>query len=212
MLLTYRNYVRMRRKFYGETPPHVPGPFCLENVVMVKKSFGFVVAVIFLCFGVSAMAQGPIPLPEHEMLKMDEGVWNAKISMWGAVGTEPTIGMAKETSTMIGELWSIGLMEGNIGGNDFVGHATLGYDPMQKKYVGTWIDSVTPVIAHMSGTYESETKTLTLFYITYAEDGQAQERKNIMVYKDENTRDFTMFLKSGDEWTRAMGILYERVN
>ena len=112
---------------------------------------------------------------------------------------------------MVGELWSIGKLEGNVGEWEIFGYATLGYDPMQEKYVGTWVDSVTPVMAHQLGTYDAKTKTLELFYTTYGQDGQPEERRNVMVYKDNNTRDFTMFLKSGDEWAKAMDILYERI-
>jgi hypothetical protein len=175
---------------------------------MTNKLFCFFVIAISACLCVSAMAQ--VPLEQHEMLKMDEGIWDAKISMWTAPGTDPIQGTAKEVNTMIGELWSVGTLEGNIGALDFVGQATLGYDPVQKKYVGTWIDSVTSVITHMLGTYDAESKTLTLFYEIFAEDGQAEERKNIMVY-DKNTRDFTMFIKNGDEWTKSMEIMYQRV-
>ena len=97
---------------------------------MANKSFGFVAAALLLCFGDSAMAQGPIPLPEHEMLKMDEGVWTATISTFGAPGTDPVQSIFKETNTMVGELWSFGKLEGDISGVDYVGYATLGYDPI----------------------------------------------------------------------------------
>jgi len=167
--------------------------------------------VLQACIGLSVMAQGSIALEEHKMLKMDEGVWNAQISMWTGSESDPIQSTVKETNSMLGELWSIGKMEGNIAGTDFVGFATLGYDPMQKKYVGTWIDSVTPVITHMEGTYDPQTKTLTLFYFTFGQNGEKEERKNVMVYKDHNTRDFMMYIKNGGEWTRAMAILYKRI-
>jgi len=179
---------------------------------MIKKLFGFLAVAVLACCSVSALAQGSIPLAEHEMLQMDDGVWHASISMWGADGSETARGTAKETNTIVGGIWSIGRMEGEIAGTDFVGYATLGYDPMQEQYVGTWIDSATPVMAHMVGEYEAETKTLILFYTIYLDDGHPQERKNVMVYEDEKTRDFVAFRKSGDEWIKVMEILYERID
>ena len=169
-------------------------------------------SVVFMTLWVAGgSVMGQQVLEEHKMLKMDEGVWDAKITLWSGPDTEPIRSNAKETNTMIGALWSIGKLEGNIAGMDYVGHATLGYDPMQKKYVGTWIDSLTPVITHMSGTYDPKTKTLILYYTTYGQDGQEEKRKNVMVYKDEKTRDFIMYLKKGEEWTQAMEILYKRI-
>ena len=176
---------------------------------MNSKLFGFLVIATWACFGVTTMAQSP--LQEHEMLKMDEGVWNANLTMWSGPDTEPTKSILKETGTMVGELWSLGKVEGKISGVDYVGYATLGYDPMLKKYVGTYVDSITPAITHMLGTYDAKTKTLTLFFSVFGEGGQEQERKNIMVYKDKNTRDFTTYIKNGEEWTKSTTILYKRI-
>lgn len=147
-------------------------------------------------------------MDEHQMLKMDEGVWDAKITLLSRSDGEPAHYDAKETNTMIGELWSIGTLE--IPELDYSGFATLGYDPAQQQYIGTWIDSSTPSIVNMSGTYDQETKTLTLFYTTYGENGQAIERKNVMVYTDESTRDYVMYVKGEDGWDRSMEILYKR--
>jgi len=178
---------------------------------MMNRLLGYFVFAVWACFGMNTLAQSSPVLEEHEMLKMDEGVWSAKITMWADPDTEPTISTAKETNTMVGKLWSIGKLEGNIGGMDYVGYATLGYDPIQKKYVGTWVDSVTPAITQMVGTYGVKTKTLTLFYSISGPDGQEEKRKNVMVYKDKSTRDFTMFIKNGDEWIRSMEIMYARI-
>ena len=178
---------------------------------MNKKLFLYITIATLTFFNIKVAAQN-LPMKEHEMLKMDDGTWQANIKMWSTPDAEPSISSAKETNTMIGELWSIGKLEGNIAGTDFIGYATLGYDPSQKKYVGTWVDSVTPEITQMSGTYDADSKTLTLFYLTYASDGKAQERKNVMVYKNDNTRDFEMFIKRGDQWTKSMEILYQRID
>jgi hypothetical protein len=184
--------------------------FTEEMFTMRYKFFALITTLILFCFGHSVQAN-KLPLKEHEMLKMDEGVWDAHLTIWRGHGKAPSKATFKETNTMIGELWSIGTMEGNIDGNDFIGFATLGYDPMQKKYVGTWIDSMTPVIANMIGDYDEITKTLVLFYTTYNEVGLPEYRKNVMIYKDHNTRDFMMYIKKQGEWVKASKTLYQRV-
>ena len=178
---------------------------------MINRLFRFLAIPLWACLAVCVMAQSPPALEEHKMLKLDEGVWNANVTMWRCPGTDPIHSTAKETNTMLGELWSVGTMESSYGGEPYVGQAVLGYDPVLKKYVGTWIDNLTPGITHMQGDYDAKTKTLTLFYPVTREGGTTQERKNVMVYKDKNTREFTAFIKRGEEWVRFIEMLYERI-
>ena len=44
-----------------------------------------------------------------------------------------------------GGLWLISRFEGEVVGTPFTGIGTFGYDPAEKKYVGTWVDTMTPV-------------------------------------------------------------------
>lgn len=177
--------------------------------IMMNKKFNFLFTLLVVCFCVSVAAQD-MPQKEHEMLKMDEGIWDAQITMLVGKNEQETQYQAKEVNTMIGNLWSIGKLQGNIAGMEYEGFATLGYDTMQKKYVGTWIDSITAVITPMEGSYDEKTKTLTLFYTTYDKDGRAEQRKNIMIYRNSKVRDFTMFIKKSGEWQKAMKIHYTR--
>lgn len=177
--------------------------------IMMNKKFNFLFTLLVVCFCVSVVAQD-IPQKEHEMLKMDEGTWDAQITMLVGKNEQETQYHAKEVNTMIVTLWSIGKLQGNIAGMEYEGFATLGYDTMQKKYVGTWIDSITAVITSMEGSYDEKTKTLTLFYTTYDKDGRTEQRKNIMIYRNSKVRDFTMFIKKSGEWQKAMKIHYTR--
>ncbi len=143
---------------------------------------------------------------------MDEGTWQATLSMHRGAdqAVEQIIGV--ETNTMIGDLWSIGKLELPGAEAPYVGFATLGYDPSKEKYVGTWVDSLSPQILEMHGNYDDKSSTLTLFYTTLGKNGELEERKNVMVYEDENTRDYDSYLKEGDEWKLYMEIYYERID
>lgn len=149
-------------------------------------------------------------LPEHEMLTMDDGVWRATISLHREGGkVEQYVG--RETNSMIGDLWSIGKLEVEIGGAPYEGFATLGYDAQKGQYVGTWIDNYATQITDMHGSYDPATKTLVLYYYTVGPNGVRQDRKNVMVYETPDRRDFDSYLKKGDDWVPAMEILYERL-
>ncbi len=178
---------------------------------MRNKLLVFITISLLLIYCVAAETN-ELPLEEHKMLKMDEGVWNAKLTMWKTPGAEPIQSDLIETNTMLGDLWSIGKMEGNISGTDYVGFATLGYNPIQKKYVGTWVDSVTPEITQMIGNYKPKSKTLTLYYSITDYEGKQEKRKNIMVYKDKNIREFETFVLKNDKWNKSTEILYTRID
>ena len=57
---------------------------------------------------------------------------------------------------MIGDFWIVCDYTGSFEGLKFVGQGSFGYDAKKKKYVGTWIDSFSPNVTHMVGTYDKE--------------------------------------------------------
>ena len=57
---------------------------------------------------------------------------------------EPTVSKATETNELIGGMWLVSRFEGQMMGMPFTGVGHWGYDPAEKKYVGTWIDNMTP--------------------------------------------------------------------
>src|SRR5262249_1249321 len=79
----------------------------------------------------------PKPGPEHERLKKLEGTWDATVK------TE----QGESKGTMIykmdlGGLWMVSDFKGEFGGQKFQGKGFDGYDPMKKKYVSVWVDSM----------------------------------------------------------------------
>ena len=49
--------------------------------------------------------------------------------------------------SVTGGLWVASTFQGDFGGMTFEGRGQFGYDPAKKKYVGTWIDSMSPASA-----------------------------------------------------------------
>ena len=150
----------------------------------------------------------PQPTKHHAILKKDAGTWDAEIKMWTAPGTEPMVSKGTDVGEMFGEFWVMSKFSGSVMGMEFEGRSTLGYDPEKKKYVGTWCDTMTPTMSFMEGTYDESTKTMTMKMT-----GGNGMGKNVTVYKDDNTREFTMYmLQPGteDEYVKQMEITYKK--
>ena len=156
----------------------------LQSVVSV------VAATMFLC-GVT-FGQMPQATKEHKILKKEEGTWNATmkihVDMAGNPIPEPMVMKGKETNRMLGDLWIVSDFEGDFGGMAFKGHGVFGYDAKAKRYSGSWVDSMTPTVSHMSGTYDAEKKTMTYETRGMGPDGKPMLGKNVVVYTDKDNR------------------------
>jgi hypothetical protein len=145
-------------------------------------------AVRFLCMAVvaglilapSARAQDqPKPGPEHEVLKKLEGTWDATMNFAGM----------ESKGTMVwkmdlGGLWLTSNFEGDFGGMKFQGRGFDSYDPMKKKYVAVWLDSMSTSPMTMEGTYNADTKTLTMVGEGPGVDGKPTKHKMESHIKD----------------------------
>ncbi len=159
-----------------------------------------------------AAAQMAQPTKEHEILKEGVGTWDGTIKLFSAPGEEPAESKCTETVELVGGMWLVSKFEGEIMGTPFEGRGTSGYDPEKKKYVGTWIDSVSPTMMLMEGDYDPATKTLTA-----TAEGRDPASGEKVIYKeisrtiDQNTRSFEMQIpgENGEYWT-MMTIEYKR--
>ena len=161
------------------------------------------VAALFAAGPGSAWAQQdmppmPKPGPEHEILKMDAGTWDAVVEMFAAPGQPPATSKGTETSALMGGLWLVSEFKGDMMGSPFEGRGIFGYDLTKKKYVGVWVDSMSAGIAHVESTYDATTKTMTGTMEAPDMSGKVSKMKETTVYKDPNTRVFTLFTPGPD--------------
>jgi len=161
-------------------------------------------------------AQGPMPQAsaEHQGLEYEVGTWDAESQFWMTPDTEPLVSKAIEINKMLGTMWLISDYQGDMGGISFFGHGQFGYDPNKKKYVGTWIDSMSPYLSVMEGTMDPTTKILTM--ISKGIDpmtGQESVSKMVSTPIDHDHKKFEIFApvpgKKG-EWWKKMEISYTR--
>ena len=114
----------------------------------------------------------------------------------GGPGAEPMVSKGVEVNTMMtGGLWLLSKFEGDFGGMKFEGRGQFGYDPTKKKYVGTWVDSMTPTISVLEGTYDAKTKTMTYVGDGFDPGTKAKyTQKMVTTTKDDGTRVFTLYM------------------
>ena len=119
---------------------------------------------------------------------------------WDATATMMMPGMPTSTSkaTMvykpIGQTWVSCDYRGDLMGQEFNGHGVDGYDPKTKKFVSTWVDSMTTQIMMMEGTYDAASKTLTM--TGECEDhmtGKMVTKRMTTEFKDADTMVMRMF-------------------
>ena len=149
-------------------------------LVGLAASFVFVPAVL---------AQAP-PQPgaEHQKLKELEGTWDAVIKM-GPDESKGTVSYKMD----LGGLWLVSDFQGDFGGQKFTGKGLDGYDPIRKKYVGLWVDSMSTSPVVSEGTYDKDGKVLTMTGEGPGPDGKPMKYKLTTEHKDKDTMLFTMF-------------------
>jgi hypothetical protein len=157
--------------------------------------------VVVSVLATPAMAQpGAKPTDEHKILASQEGTWDATIKSFTAgPDAEPMVSKGTEVYTvMTGGLWVLSKFDGDFGGMKFEGRGQFGYDPIKKKYVGSWIDSLSPNLSVLEGSYDPKTKTMTYVGEGIAPEGTKYTQKMVTTTKDDGSRVFTLYMKVGE--------------
>jgi hypothetical protein len=160
-----------------------------------------------------AQAPGSQLSDEQKLLQKDVGTWDAAVKLWPVPNAKPIESKAVEKNELLpGGLWLVSRFDGDFGGMKFAGIGTVGYDPVEKKYVGTWIDNMTPHLTVIKADYDPATKTMTgIGQGRDAATGKESTTKNVTRYLDDNTRVFEMFASDPDgKEFKLMEITYKR--
>jgi hypothetical protein len=149
-------------------------------------------------------------LPQHKILAMETGVWDADVAL--KVPGQEVKSTGVETNRMIGGKWLISEFKGEIFG-PFEGCGQNGYDAKKGKYVATWVDSMARSITLFEGSYDEKTKTLTL--TGDAENSATGEPMALRLetqFTGDDTRVFSEFARMGEqkEFVKLMEIKYTR--
>lgn len=145
-----------------------------------------------------AQAEGmpplPKPGPEHEIFKEDAGTWDAVVESYMEPGKPPNTSNGVETNTVgCGGLCLITDFKGEMmPGIQFHGHGTATWDPAKKKYVGSWVDSMSTSLMISESTWDPKTRTFTGYMEGPDMTGKPVKMKSVVEYKG-GSRVFTMY-------------------
>jgi hypothetical protein len=165
------------------------------------------VCLVAVSLAVACVGQEPPqPGPEHRKLKELEGTWDAVMKM----GSEESKAVATYKMDL-GGLWLVSDFQGEVAGQKFSGKGLDGYDPIRKKYIGMWVDSMSTSPVTSEGTYDSEGRVLTMIGEGPGPDRQPTKYKTTTEHKDKDTMLFTMYGTGPDGQEGAMfTITYKR--
>ena len=151
----------------------------------------------------------PQPGPEHKLLEKMAGTWDATVTMEG--GAPPMKG-TMVYKMELGGFWLVGKFEAEFGGMKFNGTDTTGYDPIRKKYVGTWVDSMSPSMVISTGTYDEAKKALVSTGTGPGPDGRSLVKfKSVSEMKSDDEMVHTMYIVTEDSGeSKIMTIEYKR--
>ena len=104
----------------------------------------------------------PKPSSEHMWLEKFAGEWTT--NMKATMGPDQPEMECRGTlnSRSLGGFWVLNEMVGDMAGEPMKSIQTIGYDEAKKKYVGTWVDSMTSFMWKYEGSVDKSGKTLTL--------------------------------------------------
>lgn len=139
------------------------------------------------------------PTAEHQRLSRLAGTWDAAMEHMGEDGKPVKSTGVSVRKMPLGGFWLMDNFQAKFMGMDFRGMGTTGYDPAKKKYVATWVDSMTPSLMVMEGTYDKSGKVLTMTGKGPNFDGTALvQHRHVITTKGANKEVFEMFVAGPD--------------
>ena len=177
----------------------------MDQKVLIKSA-SFAALVFGLALPCAAQEKPTSKPIELEVLKASLGVWDAEIEVWPQGQDSPSIKFkGVEENRPYGEYWIASDFDSEFQGQTMNVHSIVGYDPDQKKLVGTVIDQGV-YAASMTGDYDKKSKTVSwktaakdasgkpMVQKTLVTQASAEERVLILSVPGETKDDFTKFM------------------
>ena len=142
-----------------------------------------------------AMAKAGAPGEAHKKLEGLTGTWDAKVTSWMAPGKPPIESKGtSEVKMALGGRFLEEHFEGEFMGQPFTGMGYTGYDNVQKKYVGTWMDSMSTGVMTSTGNMGADGKTMTMSgMMPDAMTGKMTTLKEKITFTDADHHTFEMW-------------------
>jgi hypothetical protein len=184
--------------------------------VMKKFAIAGMVGIVFASAWVLQAQEIPkFPKPEkqHEWLQQFVGEWDTESECIMEPGKPAVKCKGTESARSLGGFWVLSEGKGDMMGVTINYVLTLGYDPQKKKYVGTWVDSMTSHSWKYEGSVDADGKVLTLE--TEGPCPMAPEKttkfKDVTEFKSKDHRVFTSKMLGDDgKWTTIATVTAHR--
>jgi hypothetical protein len=145
----------------------------------------------------------------HKRILSGVGDWEGTITMFiPGMPSEPM--PAQEKVEACGPYWTTSTFTSDMGGMEFMGKSSLGYDSDKKQYVGTWIDSTTTNLTVMSGEFDAKKNMLITRWKgpNWTGDGAMVDFRNETVVRADAS--VSTFYAGDGEGTKHMEIKLKR--
>jgi hypothetical protein len=172
--------------------------------------------VVWLAAG-SAHAQAPEPPrpgPEHEVLKLDVGTWDASIELTPVPGEPPMMSKGVETNTLgcAGLCLLTEFRAEFLPGVPFFGHGIGTWDAVKKKYTGAWTDSMSLGLGSSEVSWDPKTRRAEGWVETpEGTSGPTMRLRTVVEHLDDGRRVSTSFVTGPDgKEMQFMRVTYTR--
>ena len=126
-------------------------------------------------------------------------------------GKPPVKSKGTESVRSLGGFWSVSEMKGECLGVKVTGLMTVGYDPQKKKYVGTWVCSMSDWLCKYEGTAAGKVLTLECEGPSPADPAKTSKMRDVIEIKDKDTKVLKSFLQTEDgKWVPFMTMTSRR--
>lgn len=151
------------------------------------------------------------PGENHAFLSRMEGEWTFTNTMWMAPGQPPMKSEGTSSKKMIfGGRYLEENTSGEMMGMGFDGRGVTGYDNTAEGFAGTWIDSMSTMIATVKGERAGDTLTMRGEYLDPMSMQTLQVRYvTRVVSDDEHVFEYYMTMPGAPE-AKSMEIVYTR--
>jgi hypothetical protein len=153
------------------------------------------------------------PGPEHKKLAMMVGNWKIDSTVYTAPDAPPTKSEATASvRALMGGRYFRETYKGEMMGLEFSGIGMFGYDKGMKKYVSTWLDSMSTGLMHSEGTADASGDVIT--YTGQYFDPLRQtivKTKYVLTIKNRKTHSAVMYEIAADgSEHKGMELVYTR--
>lgn len=160
-----------------------------------------------------AWIRAAVPGPHHERLEYMIGEWDTVVTMTEENGAEVRSKGRATNTWILGKRYVRNEYRGDFMGQPFEGLGYTGYDNINKRYVSSWMDTMSTGIMYEEGQFDETARQFVMLGAFEAPDGtKMRSRSTIRVIgKDRHTITFEHASAGDEDYTKVMEVEYTRV-